>query len=431
MRRKAVLSVVLILALLLFVTSFGEAFTEPVSTGDGIIPYAQLLRLIRWIDDDYALNALYGDVAAFAGADGKDEGNNGPNSMTALGDHYFRWTAEEDDMAYIRVCFRGREDTGRFECCQWQTNKIRSEEWASADLSDYVIASACRETTAVSNQIQRFSNPAVTVDAAIPVRGWSERKWGDNEIRFCNERGYENDWPYIAVTVYDVPTMFDFYADKYENIQEIPSRTLAGIDMSGRAFRYMNRDWTEYTATLTDNVSIRVMYWGLYDEAGTETDDLLNSLQFHFAGTDGQEYAYSMPVPENEPAEPASASAAAEPVQTSAEPAAPAETAVPAAGPALPASDGFIPEQLYSAKTFITEGVSMDAGVMGTYAITFHTDGTCTFTVAGAEIPGITWTEQNGIAVVDYFGQALSFTPSEEGLNMDFFGSGTLLFTAE
>lgn len=73
----------------------------------------------------------------------------------------------------------------------------------------------------------------------------------------------------------------------------------------------------------------------------------------------------------------------------------------------------------------------MDAGVMGTYAITFHMDGTCTFTVAGAEIPGITWTEQNGIAVVDYFGQALSFTPSEEGLNMDFFGSGTLLFTAE
>lgn len=439
MKKKMLFCGILMLTVILLAAiALGEAPAEPSSTGDGVIPYAQLIRLIRWIDDDYAYNALYEEVAAFAGAEGRDEGNTGANSMTALGDHYFRWTAEEDDKLYIRVCFRGREDTGRFECCQWQTNKLNSAEWATVDLSDYAIASACHERTGITEQIQRFSNPVVTVNAAIPVRGWSTRKWGDNEIQFRNERGNESSWPYVAVTVYDTPTMFDFYADSFENVQEIPSRTIAGISMSGRTYRYMNRDWTEYSVVLTDNVCVRVAYWGLFDNQGTETDELLNSLSLNFTGTDGQEYAFGTLLSENELAAPIPST---EPIPELTETPAPEPTEAPISESTtepmpseseMPAAEGRIAlETAYAAKTLIIEGISMDAGALGAYGITFHADGTCEFTIAGTEIPGVTWTEQDGIAVVDYYGQILTFIPTEDGLNMDYFGTGTLVFSAE
>ena len=222
---------------------------EPSSTGDGKMPYDQVLRLIKWISDGYFNNKTYEEVVAFAGVEGLDKGHK-DTSMTALGDHYFDWIADSDKTHYIHVCFRGRDDSGRFEACQWNTSGFRSEEWANIDLTDWLVETACHETAETSLDIQRFSNPLVTVTAQMPVVGWNTRV-SMNTAYFYNERGQKNNDPRIEVITYDDPSMFDFYLDKYENVQPAESRVIAGVQMKGRTYHTSGWDWTEYSAQMS------------------------------------------------------------------------------------------------------------------------------------------------------------------------------------
>lgn len=107
---------------------------------------------------------------------------------------------------------------------------------------------------------------------------------------------------------------------------------------------------------------------------------------------------------------------------------APAST--PTEQPPAPAGD-LVMDAQYIANTFLTGGVEIDASIMGVYTITFHEDGTCDYVMAGQEVPTLRWSLKDGLIEVDYFGTLLVFTPTEEGLDMDYFGSGTLKMKTE
>lgn len=54
--------------------------------------------------------------------------------MTKLGDHYFSWYANDGTSHLIHVCFRGNDETGKFECCQWNTSGFERSEWENIDI---------------------------------------------------------------------------------------------------------------------------------------------------------------------------------------------------------------------------------------------------------------------------------------------------------
>ncbi|MDO5435017.1 MAG: hypothetical protein Q4G19_01460 [Clostridia bacterium] len=269
---------------------------EPASAGNGLMPYDDVLRLIRWIDDGYYRNRTYEEVVAFTGVEGLDKGHR-DTGMTALGDHYFDWIAESDATHYIHVCFRGRDDSGRFEACQWNTSGFNSAEWAGADLTDWLAETACRETEPVSVQIQRFSNPAVTVSVRMPVTGWRIKESSSNSVYFYNERGEDQNDPRIEVVTFDTPDMLDFYKDKWENLQPADSRVIAGVEMTGRTYHHTGWDWLEYDARLSEHVSVGVRISRINCGEGTEGAALLDSLQLSWTETDGTVYTFPGSVP--------------------------------------------------------------------------------------------------------------------------------------
>ena len=308
---------------------------EPSSSGNGLMSEDQLLRLIKWIDDGYYRNKTYEDIVAFAGVEGLDQGHR-DTSMTALGDHYFDWISDSDYTHYIHLCFRGRDDSGRFEACQWNTSGIVSADWKVMDLTDWLIATACHETEETALEIQRFSNPLVTVTTQMPVRGWNTRV-SSNTAYFYNERGEDNNDPRVEVITFDDPTMFDFNLAHYENVQPAESRVIAGVEMQGRTYHSIGWDWTEYSAQLSPKVSIAVRISRINCAPGTEGGALLDSMVFSWTEEDGTPYTFpgstalSMVTPEPEP-EP---TATPEPVVTE------APAPVVAEAPAL--TDEFLP----------------------------------------------------------------------------------------
>lgn len=146
---------------------------EPSSTGDGKMPYDQVLRLIKWIDDGYYKYKTYEEIVAFTGVEGLDKGHR-DTSMTSLGDHYFDWIADSEPTHFVHVCFRGRDASGRFEACQWNSSGFKSEEWANVDLSDWVeqnvgsVTVTAAPTTAPTAVPTPTPEPQVTTEP-VPV----------------------------------------------------------------------------------------------------------------------------------------------------------------------------------------------------------------------------------------------------------------------
>ena len=87
------------------------------------------------------------------------------------------------------------------------------------------------------------------------------------------------------------------------------------------------------------------------------------------------------------------------------------------------------------------DGFNMTAAMLGNYeySLVFHENGTVDFVMAGASIPGLTWTagtiatEGGSVEglLIDYFTDKLNVVPTEKGLDMDYFGSMLMHFAAE
>ena len=68
----------------------------------------------------------------------------------------------------------------------------------------------------------------------------------------------------------------------------------------------------------------------------------------------------------------------------------------------------------------------------GEYSVVFHEGGTADLVIAGAAMPGATWTlDDSGAVLVDYYGMAFSFVPADNGFTMDYYGTMLLTYTAE
>ncbi|MCQ2457986.1 MAG: hypothetical protein MJ142_04530 [Clostridia bacterium] len=393
---------------------------EPSSSGNGLMPEDRLLRLIKWIDDGYYRNKTYEEIVAFAGVEGLDQGHR-DTSMTALGDHYFDWISDSDATHYIHVCFRGRDESGRFEAGQWNTSGIVSANWKDVDLTDWLVATACTDTAETVLEIQRFSNPLVTVTAQLPAAGWNTRVSG-NTAYFYNERGESNNDPRVEVITFDDPAMFDFSLDVYDNVQPAESRVIAGVEMRGRTYHFSGWDWTEYSAQLSPKVSVGIRVSRINCNPGTEGGSLLDSMVFTWTEEDGTAYTFpgssalSQVTPEPAPA------VTPEPVATEEPAPAVTEVPAPAADTPEPAAQASAPEAGPDDYTGVWYSTWMNTGMMTgdprsmfglTLILTLNGDGTGDLDYFGSDGGGVWGTDEEG--VVRYWGERTPLSFLEDG----------------
>ena len=118
---------------------------------------------------------------------------------------------------------------------------------------------------------------------------------------------------------------------------------------------------------------------------------------------------------------------------------------MPAPTAALAPDPSAVTELLIENKYVLTDadvnGYNMTAAMLGgyEYSVLLHQDGTVKFVMAGADIPGLTWTygkvttiagELDGV-VIDYYGQTLYLVPTEKGFDMNYFDSMLMHFVPE
>ena len=98
-------------------------------------------------------------------------------------------------------------------------------------------------------------------------------------------------------------------------------------------------------------------------------------------------------------------------------------------------------EKKYVMASADVQGMSMTPAMLGgyEYSLIFHEMGSVDFTMAGAAVPNLTWTQskvmtddgEKDALIIDYYGTPLNVIVTEEGFDMNYFDSMTIHFAAE
>ncbi len=79
-------------------------------------------------------------------------------------------------------------------------------------------------------------------------------------------------------------------------------------------------------------------------------------------------------------------------------------------------------------------GYNMSAEMLGgmAYSCTLHADGTADLVLAGTPVSGLAWTQDSaGGITIDYYGMTMTAVPTENGIDLDYFGSMLMHMSSE
>ena len=109
-----------------------------------------------------------------------------------------------------------------------------------------------------------------------------------------------------------------------------------------------------------------------------------------------------------------------------------APTAAPTTVPAAPATSDNVGRLnvKFICKSYTSAGYTMDASMLGAeYALLFHDNGTCDFTMAGFTANNLPYTvTAEGVYAINYYGTMFNCTPTDAGFDMDFNGTMMMHF---
>lgn len=112
------------------------------------------------------------------------------------------------------------------------------------------------------------------------------------------ESGWVLEKPYSTIYLYNVPTLDDaysnspriqfelkqnlekinFYIDQFENVKEIDSRVISGIELAGRTYKHVGMEWIEYYGELPSGIWVTVKISRTSVEPGSEGAAILDSV---------------------------------------------------------------------------------------------------------------------------------------------------------
>ena len=134
-----------------------------------------------------------------------------------------------------------------------------------------------------SEQLEQWKTHTVTtINFTLPEAMWVVVNKNDT-LYLYNEESVDvshSASPRIQFETKDSQESLDFYIDQFENLQDIDSRVIGGVEMSGRTYVQHNMEWIEYYAQLpnADWMSLKISRVDM--TAGGEADTILNSVSF-------------------------------------------------------------------------------------------------------------------------------------------------------
>jgi len=102
----------------------------------------------------------------------------------------------------------------------------------------------------------------ITVSAEYPKQLWCTDMSSDT-IRIYNvptEKDISSGSPRIEILVREDNKFdyFDMFKEHYEDIKSVPNKTIGGIDMEGRTYKYVGMEWTDYMGKVDEEHVVRI-----------------------------------------------------------------------------------------------------------------------------------------------------------------------------
>ena len=128
-----------------------------------------------------------------------------------------------------------------------------------------------------------YDNTPVDVSFVVPEGGWCYEEYSTMTAYIYNvpapDDAYSNS-PRIQFEVKRNLEKFDFYLADFENLKKIGGRVIGGVEMTGRTYKSVGMEWTEYLGTLPNGLAIGVKISGVDIGAGSEGGAILDSVTF-------------------------------------------------------------------------------------------------------------------------------------------------------
>jgi len=151
---------------------------------------------------------------------------------------------------------------------------------APADNPDYPSAAGPNTQT-----LEAFGTDfTLVLNVTCPDQGWykpAENSFGDFKLFPTDDPShiFSGD-PRMLFELKSGLDKIDYYYDSFENVEELAPRTIGGVELQGRTYKYVGMLWTEYYGEMSTGGWLSIRISGVDIDPGTEGDTILNSVTF-------------------------------------------------------------------------------------------------------------------------------------------------------
>ena len=262
--------------------------------GDGIVSEEAVQKGYVWLNEIQGYNAFsmtYEDLAEYFGTEGRFDKEEYSDHMKR-NKRYYKWVSSDDPNHFIYVNFDEKDAEkapGVYTVSSFNSSGFRASEAKDKYLGILQEEAREAEKAAAANApmkketltLKTFGgSDTMDVEVEYPESGWA-RKDGSSDVKLYNTEDLNNTFGagFIQFTFKKDVADFDFYKDKFENYKEIGTREIGGIEMTGRTYKNIGYEWTEYVGQVQDGKALSIGIVKVDLDEGTFGDRILNSIE--------------------------------------------------------------------------------------------------------------------------------------------------------
>ena len=274
--------------------SSGGAAASDASGGDGIVSEEAVQKGYVWLSEiqsSKAFDMTYEDLAEYFGTEGQFDKEEYSDHMKR-NKRYYKWVSADDPNHFIYVNFDEKDAEkapGVYTISSFNSSGFRASEAKDKYLSVLQEEAREAEKAAAANApmkketltLKTFGgSDTLDVEVEYPEKGWA-RKDGSSDVKLYNTEDLNKTFGagFIQFTFKKNVEDFDFYKDKFENFKEIGTREIGGIEMTGRTYKNIGYEWTEYVGQIRDGAALSIGAVKVDLDEGTFGDRILDSIE--------------------------------------------------------------------------------------------------------------------------------------------------------
>lgn len=274
-------------------SSAGAAASD-ASGGDGIVSEEAVQKGYVWLNEiqsSKAFDMTYEDLAEYFGTEGQFDKEEYSDHMKR-NKRFYKWVSADDPNHFIYVNFDEKDAEkapGVYTISSFNSSGFRASEAKDKYLSVLQEEAREAEKAAAANApmkketltLKTFGgSDTLDVEVEYPEKGWA-RKDGSSDVKLYNTEDLNKTFGagFIQFTFKKNVEDFDFYKDKFENFKEIGTREIGGIEMTGRTYKNIGYEWTEYVGQIRDGAALSIGAVKVDLDEGTFGDRILNSIE--------------------------------------------------------------------------------------------------------------------------------------------------------